>query len=76
MVSEGGNGGRGQGAGLTRASLSSVVSDSACKDLRNFGVTGGKHKHIGTSRRLMDPQISQARKTLLAFFFFFYIYAN
>lgn len=32
------------GAGLTRASLSSVVSDSACKDLRNFGVTGGKYR--------------------------------
>lgn len=30
------------GRGLTKASLSSVVSDSACKDLRNFGVTGGK----------------------------------
>lgn len=67
-VSEGG------GAGLTRASLSSVVSDSACKDSRNFGVTGGKHRqqqpcwrHSGRAGPLTDPKESQPRKTLLPF---------
>lgn len=39
------------GRGLTKASLSSVVSDSACKDLRNFGVTGGKKKKTNSHNR-------------------------
>lgn len=53
--------GKGKG-GLTMASLSSVVSDSVCKDLRNFGIRGEHNDHgrRGSSHsRQMEVMVRQ-----------------